>query len=197
MKKNIFVLFLFLSLLVIIPVTSLLVTDRSQDTRSKAAEDKMLPVLPPLSPFIRVGKATDRVKKGELIPVYISAKSNELGIVEAQISLSYDPTQFILDEKNVRNENVFPTLSLSSLEAGKVVFSLFGNTETGFAPVQLVDEKTIATLFFTVTGETGDGSIRLLREGDEKTALYAGRDPDTGEAPDVLSATQDVIIHID
>lgn len=197
MKKNIIVLLFFLSLLVIIPISSIVVSQPSTDIRSKAAQEKILPVLPPLSPFVRVGKSKDRVKKGELVPVYVSAKTNGQSIVEAEISLSYDPEQLILEEKNIRNDGVFPTLNIVSVEPGKAVFSLFVNTDIGYSSIELSEEKTIATLFFVVTGDSGAGEVKLTREGDAKTALYGLRDPETGLAPDILSSTQDVIIHIE
>jgi hypothetical protein len=40
-------------------------------------------------------------------------------------------------------------------------------------------------------------AVRLIHDGEEKTQLFTARDPETGEAPDILSSTQDVIIHID
>jgi len=196
MRKNLLVLFLFMGLLVFVPIFSLLISNQSQDVRSRAFEKKILPALPLLSPFIRVGLSKDRVGKGELFPVYITAKSNEQSVVEAYIVLSYDPAKFILEEKNIINDNVFPTMSILSLQPGRVIISLFGNTQTGFEPVLLSEEKRLATLFFSVIGNSGATHFHLIRDGEEKTSLYAARDEDTGLAPDVLSSTQDAIIEI-
>lgn len=197
MKKNLFVFLAMLSLLVIIPISSILLSQQNQDVRSRASEQKILPILPPLSPFIRVGTTKDHVKKGELLPVYVTAKTNGQAAVEAQVVLTYDPNQFLLDEKNLRNDNVFPVMQVSSMVPGKVVFSIFVDTQNGYEPVQLLEEKTIATLFLTVVGEPSDAAVRLVKDGEEKTQLFSSRDPETGEVPDILSSTQDVIIHID
>ena len=190
-------LFLLLGMLIIFPVISFVVTHSTQDVRSKAAEEKTLPVLPPLSPFIRLGLGNDHVKKGELFPVYVSAKSNELSAVEAQIVIEYDPTQFLLEEKNIRNESVFPVLNIPSLQSGRAVVSLFVDTDSGYDEIMLPQEKRILTLFFTVVGNKGDAAVRLIHDGEEKTQLFTSRDINTGETPDILSSTQDVIIHID
>jgi hypothetical protein len=195
--KKIVPFLLLLGMLIVFPVISFVVTHSTQDVRSKAAEEKTLPVLPPLSPFIRLGSGSDHVKKGELIPVYVSAKSNDISAVEAQIVVEYDPTQLLLEEKNIRNENVFPVLNIPFLQSGRAVISLFVDTDSGYDEIALPTEKRILTLFFSVVGNKGDAAVRLIHEGEEKTQLFTSRDINTGETPDILSSKQDVIIHID
>ncbi|MCX8008518.1 MAG: hypothetical protein N3A54_02305 [Patescibacteria group bacterium] len=196
MKKNVILAIFFLSFLIIVPIFSLLITNRSYDVSSRASESKVLPVLPPESPFIRLGLTKNKVSKGELFPVYITAKSDEQSVIEAQIVLLYDSSRFVLEEKNIRNDNIFPTLNVIDIQPGKAVFSLFGNPQAGFEPVSLFSETRIATIFLSVVGESGQTAFQLVREGDEKTSLFAPRDEQTGISTDILSSVQNAVIEV-
>lgn len=190
---------LFLSLaafLVFIPVVSLVLTNQTQDVRSRASEETILPSLPISSPFLRLGVTKDRASKGELMPVYVTAKTDGQPVVEAYIVLTFDPTKVLLEEKHIRNEGAFPTLHIVSVEPGRAVFSLFGDQSAGVAPISFMEETKLAKIFFTVVGERGDVTIRLVRGAEDQTSLFGLRDEDTGEIPDILSSTQDVSFRI-
>lgn len=187
---------------------SFLVWNNAQTTtelRSKAAEitNQSIPTIVPrpqtvlTAPYLRLVHTKQEVKVGDSIPVDVYMKTGVNPVVAASVAVSYDPSEFLLEQTDIQNVNVFPVISVDSQMPGKTLFSLFITEEAGYEPITNTNELLIARLLFHVVGDSKRTStIEIEFDTNESSGLYGPRDQ-TGEiSPNLLQSVEGAVITV-
>lgn len=187
---------------------SFLVWNNSQKTtelRSKAAEvtNQIIPTIVPrpqtvlTTPYLRLVHTKQEVKVGDTIPVDVYMKTGVNPVVAATVAVSYDPSEFILEQTDIQNLNVFPVISVDSQSSGKALFSLFITEEAGYEPISNNNELLIARLFFQVVGDfKRTSTIEIDHEINESSGIYGPRDQNGEMSPNLLQSVEGVSIQV-
>lgn len=182
MKRN-GMLFLVMIVLLVVLGISLWATSQFQDVRSRAAhqETVTIPTVVPApktlltAPYIRlVSNGHQTYSTGDQVPLEIFIDTHSQPTSEARFVIAYDSNLLGFDEQGIGNGDIYPVLNVESVTPGKVIFSIFVESEAGYTPAILSQEQKVATLFFHVIGKGNtdtDVSLVVNPTSDETTSL--------------------------
>ncbi|MBI4058288.1 hypothetical protein HY408_00810 [Candidatus Gottesmanbacteria bacterium] len=114
-------------------------------------------------PYVRLVVSEQTFGLRESVPVEVYLNSGDRRVVELDIVVTYDQETLEIAESDINFEKIFHVSGIEAIGEGKVMFSLFNETDIGHLPVMLPTETKVATLYFkTLTLEKVGVPINLI-----------------------------------
>jgi hypothetical protein len=200
-SQAIFLLFMLSS----IGMFSLIAVNKSSDIRSKAYDDKTIPIpsiVPPSTqllnaPYLRVFVPTQEAKLGDKFPIVFVMHPKGQKTAEARMVFSYDPLLVALDTTSLAGSDVYPVLNTEESTPGKLTFSVFGKEENDYQPVAANKEEIIGTVYARIIGKGKPIATFTLAppSGDAGSGIYV-KSTNEGDTVNILSSVENASVTI-
>ncbi len=182
-----------------------------RDNRSRASVPKATPVTFPLTsslipspktdltpPYIRLVTGQRQYGFQEMAPIEVYLTTGGQEVMEADVSLSYDPDLLEISKENIRATDVFKVLGVESVGDGAVNFSLFVNPTVGHKAVVVEKETKIATLNFkTKALDKNEVEVGIsFEKGQTGGTSLIPYSKERGEFKNILESVEGVVFSV-